>query len=66
MIVLPELKRRVPSSSTNRPSGVPSPGMVTVVTVASRVTGRALLEADPADIFARIWDGGVLKLRRRL
>jgi hypothetical protein len=38
--------------------------MVTVVTVASRAAGRARLKAEPAAIFARIWDGGALKLRR--
>ena len=59
-----ELKRRVPSPSTNMPMGYPSPGMVTVVTVASRAAGR--LAAEHAAISARIWDGGVLKPRRSL
>ncbi len=61
MIVLPELKRRVPSPSTNRPSVAPSPGMVTVVTVASKEEGRTRLEAEPAVIFARDWDGGAFE-----
>jgi hypothetical protein len=61
MVWFEELKRRVPSPNTNRPSGLPSPGMVTVVTVASRAAGRARLGAEYAAIFA---EGGALKLGR--
>ena len=61
-----ELKRRVPSPSTNMPVGIPSPGMVTVVTVASRAAGRARLGAEDAAIFARIWDGGAFETAEEL
>jgi hypothetical protein len=53
MVWLEELKRRVPSPNTNMPLGLPSPGMVTVVTVASRAAGCARLAAEHAAIFAR-------------
>jgi hypothetical protein len=49
-MVLPELKRRVPSASTKMPLGEPSPGMLTVVTVASRAAWRARLAAERAAI----------------
>jgi hypothetical protein len=35
--------------------------MVTVVTVSSKEEGRARLEAEPAVIFARDWDGGAFE-----
>ena len=61
-MVSPDLKRRVPSPSTNMPRDSPSLRMVTVVTVASRAAGRARLVAELTVIFARMWDGAVLRL----
>ena len=64
MVCLAVLKRRVPSPSTNMPSGVPSPGMVTVVTVASRAEGRGRLGAEHAAIVCEDLSCGV-DLKRR-
>ena len=58
-----ELQRRVPSPSTKMPLAPPSPGMVTVDTVASRTEGRARLAAVHSAIFARICDGWGFKLQ---
>jgi hypothetical protein len=41
----PAEARRVPSASTKRPEGLPSPGAATVDTTASRAGGRARLAA---------------------
>jgi hypothetical protein len=60
MIVRPELRRRAPSPSTKMPKNSTSPGMVTVVTVASRTVRRARLTAKHAVIFERV---GFLRLR---
>ena len=64
---MPERKRQVPSASTNMRLGEPSPGMVTVVTVASRAGGRGRMAAEHAAIFLdlkRRWSLQGLKFLR--